>query len=97
MIESTAAPGARLERLEARITPEQKDLFRRAAELSGRTLTDFVVASAREAALRTIEQQAVTTLAASDQRAFVAALLHPPAPGARLRTAWRRYRKRAPR
>jgi uncharacterized protein (DUF1778 family) len=97
MLDRTAAPGAGLQRLEARVTPEQKHLLRRAAELSGRTLTDFVVASAQEAALKTIERHTVTALAAGDQQAFVEALLHPPAPSPRLRTAWRRYRRRVPR
>jgi uncharacterized protein (DUF1778 family) len=35
---------ARNELLEARVSAEQKDLFLRAAELQGRTLTDFVIA-----------------------------------------------------
>lgn len=37
-------------RLEARITPEVHALLKRAAELQGRTLTDFVVSAAQEAA-----------------------------------------------
>jgi uncharacterized protein (DUF1778 family) len=36
---------ARDERLEARISREQKALFQRAAGLHGRTLSDFVIAS----------------------------------------------------
>ncbi|MGH6959741.1 MAG: DUF1778 domain-containing protein, partial [Dongiaceae bacterium] len=43
----------RAERLEARISRDQKTLFQRAAELQGRTLTDFVVSSAQDAAVRT--------------------------------------------
>lgn len=39
---STTKP--RDERLEARVSRDQKALFQRAAELQGRTLTDFVVA-----------------------------------------------------
>jgi uncharacterized protein (DUF1778 family) len=38
------------ERLEARITKEQKEIFQRAAELQGRTLTDFVISSLMNAA-----------------------------------------------
>ena len=41
------------ERLEARISPEQKPLFKEAATLRGVTLTDFVVSSVHEAAVRT--------------------------------------------
>lgn len=47
------------ERLEARISPEQKRLFQRAAELQGRTLTDFVVASVNDAAQRVIEDMSI--------------------------------------
>ena len=37
------------ERLEARITPAQKRLIERAAALRGTSVTEFLVASAREA------------------------------------------------
>ena len=43
------------ERLEARVTANQKRLIERAAELSGTTVTDFVVVSAQQAAARTIK------------------------------------------
>ena len=47
---------ARDERLEARVSRDQKALFQRAAELQGRTLTDFVIASVHDAAIRVIEE-----------------------------------------
>ena len=97
MLESTAVPGAKLQRLEARITPQQKQLLQRAAGLTGRTLTDFVIASAQEAALKAIEQHTLIALGAADQKAFVEALLNPPAPNSRLRAAWRRSQKQTPR
>jgi len=46
----------KLERLEARIRPEDKRSLERAAELSGRKLTDFVVSAACEAARETIQR-----------------------------------------
>ena len=85
---------ARTARLEARITPEQKDLFLKAAALTGRSLSDFVVASAYESAARTMRDHEAMTLSARDRQLFVAALLKPPAPGARLRKAARRYKRR---
>jgi uncharacterized protein (DUF1778 family) len=42
------------ERLEARVSRDQKALFQR-AELQGRTLTGFVIASVHGAAVRVIE------------------------------------------
>jgi uncharacterized protein (DUF1778 family) len=83
---------ARVERLEARISREQKQLFQRAADLQGRTLTDFVVSSAQDAAVRTIGDMQIIRLNAEDSRAFAKALLNPREPTERLRAAARRYR-----
>jgi uncharacterized protein (DUF1778 family) len=83
----------RNERLEARITKNQKALFKQAAELQGRSLSDFIVQAASEAATRIVQEHQVITLTAQEQATFVEALLNPPKPGPRLRAAARRYRK----
>lgn len=46
---------SRQARLEARITPEVHALLKRAAQIEGRSLTDFVVAAATAAARQAIE------------------------------------------
>lgn len=79
------------ERLEARITSDQKDLFKRAASLRGVTLTDFVVSSVHEAAVRTLEAMHVIEFGRRDQQAFVDALLNPETPNEKLRNAARRH------
>ena len=84
---------ARRERLEARITQDQKRLFQEAAALQGRKLTDFVVNSAQEAASRAIERHRIMTPSATDQQVFVDALLNPPEPGKRLVKAAARYKR----
>jgi uncharacterized protein (DUF1778 family) len=84
---------ARRERLEARITPEQKALFQRAADMSGRTLTDFVVTSLETAAEDIVGSPNIITLSARDSIAFVEALLNPPEPSERLRKAYQRDRE----
>jgi uncharacterized protein (DUF1778 family) len=66
-------------RLEARITPEALAVVKRAAELQGRSVSDFVVAAAQEAAHRTIEETLLIRLSMEDQRSFVDLLLNPPA------------------
>ena len=81
-------------RLEARVSNAQKTLFQRAATLSGRTLSEFVVASAQEAATRIIQEHETIRLSRSEQLAFVSALLAPPEPSTRLRQAAASYRKR---
>lgn len=78
---TTAA--TRDERLEARISRDQKALFQRTAELQGRTLTDLVIASVHEAAVRVIEETQTIRPSARDSRAFAAALLNPREPNAR--------------
>src|SRR3989338_8722740 len=80
---------------EARITAEQKTLFLRAAALTGRSRTDFVVAPAQETAVRTVREHEAMTLSARNREAFVSALLNPPTPGKRLRKAARRYKEHA--
>jgi uncharacterized protein (DUF1778 family) len=84
---------SRSARLEARVSVEQKATLQHAASLSGRTLSEFVVASAQEAARRVIQEHAMVRLSRSEQVAFVSALLDPPEPNARLRQAAAAYRR----
>ncbi|MBZ5617679.1 MAG: DUF1778 domain-containing protein [Acidobacteriia bacterium] len=92
MINETTQIAAKTARLEARLTDEQKALFQHAADLTGRSLTDFVVSSAQEVAARTVREHEVLTLSGRDRQVFVAALLRPNPPNKRLRQAARRYR-----
>ncbi len=82
----------RSERLEARITTDQKALIQRAAELEGRSVTDYVVSSVQDAAKRTVEAHDLMVLSAAESRAFVDALLDPPPISDRLRDSVRRHR-----
>ena len=84
---------ARAERLETRLTTEQKRLVERAAALQGRTVTDFVLASVQEAARRAIEEHQQLELSVRDSEAFVEALLNPKPVKSRLRDTVRRYRE----
>jgi uncharacterized protein (DUF1778 family) len=68
----------RTARIEARIAPEALAVVKRAAEIQGRSLSDFMVAAAQEAAHRTIEETSLIRLTAREQRRFVELLLHPP-------------------
>jgi uncharacterized protein (DUF1778 family) len=75
----------------ARVSATQKQLFQRAAALQGRTLSDFLITSAQEAAQRAIRDQEVISLDARDSAAFVAGLLDPPPVNDRLRETIRRH------
>jgi uncharacterized protein (DUF1778 family) len=83
----------RTARLEARVAPEVLNVLKRAAELQGRSVSDFVVAAAQEAAHRTIEETHIVRLSVEGQRRFAEALLKPPRPSAALRRAVRRHRQ----
>jgi len=67
-------------RLEARISFDLHATLKRAAELQGRTMTDFVVSAVQEAAQKAIEQADVIRLSLADQQCFAQALLNPPEP-----------------
>jgi len=69
---------SRTARIEARIAPGALRVVRRAAELQGRSISDFVVAAAQEVAHRTIDEAQVIHLSIEDQQCFVELLLHPP-------------------
>ncbi|NJK52119.1 MAG: DUF1778 domain-containing protein, partial [Leptolyngbyaceae cyanobacterium SU_3_3] len=64
-------------RLEARISQETKALVQKAADLEGRTLTDFVVATVQAAAYRVIEHHQTLKLSLEDSEAFVDAIVNP--------------------
>ena len=53
-------------------------LLKRATELQGRTMTDFVVAAVQDAAQRAVEQAEVVRLSMTDQPCFADALLDAP-------------------
>ena len=80
-------------RLEARVSRTQKSMFERAASLSGRTLTEFIVTTVQEAAEKVIGNHEAIRLTQAEQEAFVKALLNPPAPSPRLRKAYDRYKQ----
>jgi uncharacterized protein (DUF1778 family) len=87
---STAPSSARLE---ARISTDLHSLLKRAAELQGRTMTDFVVAAVQEAARSAIDQAEVIRLTMADQESFAKALLSPPKANPALKRAFARRRK----
>jgi uncharacterized protein (DUF1778 family) len=83
---------SRTARIEARIAPEALAVVERAAELQGRSVSDFVVAAAQEAAQRTIEEAQIIRLSLEDQRAFAEALLNPPPLAPAMERAIERFR-----
>lgn len=89
---NTGTKSSKSERLEARISKEQKELFQRAADLQGRTLTDFMITALQEAAMKAIQEHEMMILSVQDRKVFVEALLNPPSPSAKLQAAAIRYK-----
>jgi uncharacterized protein (DUF1778 family) len=83
----------RTARLEARIAPAALAVVRRAAEIQGRSLSDFVVAAAQDAARRTIEETEIIRLSIAGQQQIADLLLNPPLPSPNLKRALRRRRE----
>lgn len=80
-------------RLEARISTDLHAMLKRAAELQGRTMTDFVISAVQDAAQHAITQANVVRLSMADQVCFAQAILSPPKPAPALKRAFARRRK----
>lgn len=80
-------------RLEARISTELHSLLKRAAEIQGRSVTDFVVSAVQAAARSAIADGAVLQMALADQEFFAQALIKPPQANAALKRAFARRSK----
>ena len=78
-------------RLEARVTVDQKELLKEAADLRGVSLSDFVVGCAFDIARRVVQEKRIIELSRRDQEMFVAALLEDSEPNERLKAAAERY------
>jgi len=76
-------------RFEMRMTPYIRKVVKHAAEIQGRSMSDFIVAAAEEAARKAIEDARVIELTVDEQRRFAEALLDPPTLG----SAWKRARE----
>ncbi|HEV3247840.1 MAG TPA: DUF1778 domain-containing protein [Beijerinckiaceae bacterium] len=84
---------ARTARIEARIAPDMLAVVKRAAEIQGRSISDFVVSAAQDAANRTIGETEIVRLSVAGQRAFAEAIIDPPAATAGLRKALANHRR----
>lgn len=79
-------------RLEARISTDLHTQLKRAAEIEGRTVTDFVIQAVQTSARQTIQQAEWLQLTLTDQAAFADALISPPVANPALVRAFQRRR-----
>lgn len=94
---ASTAPKSRLrsERLEARVTLEQKQLIEYAAALKGASVTDFLLSSVQDAARKAIEDHQILALTRSDSEILVRELLSPTPASDRLKDTIRRYKEKS--
>jgi uncharacterized protein (DUF1778 family) len=81
------------DRLEARITGDQKRFFQRAAQVRGLTLTDFVISSLHAAAADAVREHDTIVLGTAARAAFIDLVANPPVPNEALRRAVARHRQ----
>jgi len=84
-----SARRARRDTLNLRIKPEERGLIDRAAQLLGKTRTDFMLEAARRAAEDALLDRTLFTVSAEAYADFLAKLDAPPQPNERLRRAMR--------
>ena len=83
----------RTARLEARIAPDILAAVKRAAEIAGRSVSDFVVDAARQAAERTIAETQIIRLSLADQELLADLLSRPPKTSPALDRAFEAHRR----
>ncbi|XZE17464.1 DUF1778 domain-containing protein [Pirellulaceae bacterium SH449] len=91
---STRNSTSKSARIETRVSQEQKDLIERAAVLSGRTVSEFVLAHVEIAAKKVIGEHENLHLDQAQSRILFDALLAPKKPNKKLKLAVEDYRKR---
>lgn len=82
------------DRLEMRLSREQKELLERAAAVAGQPLTGFALSHLLERAQQVVERHQKTVLSRRDQERFLQVLESEAPPSPALRAALRRRRAR---
>jgi uncharacterized protein (DUF1778 family) len=83
----------RTERLDARVTKEEKRLVEAAANLRGISVTDLMRTAITDAANKIIRENEILILSERERQAFVQALVNPAPPNDAAIAAARRYRR----
>lgn len=90
---ASAIKASKSERIEARVSSDQKQLFQEAADLSGKSLTDYAISCMLEKAKELIREHRVISLSRDDSVNFVTTVLQSKEPNRKLKAAAENYRK----
>ncbi len=80
-------------RLVARVTPELHQMVNKAANLTGATITQFLIEAATEKATTIIDNMSLMHLSSQDTLAVFNALEHPQKPTKELTDLWQSYKQ----
>jgi len=83
----------KMDRIDLRITREQKKLLARAAALSGVSMSSFLVNNALDQAKRIVVKSETITLSDRDRDLFYSILKNPPKPNKNLVKLMRNHRR----
>ena len=83
----------KMDRIDLRITREQKELLARAAALSGVSMSSFLVNNALDQAKRIVVKSETITLSDRDRDLFYSILKNPPKPNKNLVKLMRNHRR----
>jgi uncharacterized protein (DUF1778 family) len=80
-------------RLDFRLRHDEKQLIEQAAEVEGRTVTDYAIDTLLKAAAASVDRATTRQLSVRDTKRFLALFSEPPAPNAALRAAARAWER----
>ena len=83
----------KIDRIDLRITREQKELLARAAALSGLSMSSFLVNNALDQAKRIVSESETIVLSDRDRDLFYSMLKNPPKPNKNLVRLMRNHRR----
>ncbi|WP_347068514.1 DUF1778 domain-containing protein [Flavobacterium sp. WV_118_3] len=82
------------DRIDVRISKEQKELIKYAADLCGfKSLTEFIIFCANKEANKVIVENNQILKSIEDKKIFLNAILNPPTPNDKLKNAHLNYKK----
>ncbi|MEW6367233.1 MAG: DUF1778 domain-containing protein [Acidobacteriota bacterium] len=94
MAKSASRRSQRSARIDLRLSPQVRGEIERAADISGLTLSAFMLAHARDAARRVLSEHEAIVLSDRDRDIFLRAIENPPEPNKALRRLLRGVRAR---
>lgn len=80
-------------RVTARVSNEVRDTLKRAAELVGSTVNQFVMQTAYQEAQRILERETIIRLSQENARRVFSLLEHPPKPNRRLKESVKAFKE----